>query len=154
MFAEDQSDRSKHASIDWSVVTPRDDQRRRRTRELLGQGRLRSASDFYAAAFIFQHGDKSEDFLLAHSLAVASAARGEPGAAWIAAATLDRYLQKIGQGQIYGTQFVVKKGEAAHQGTYDRALVPDALRTALGVPSLAAQDKQRSEWDARMSGKR
>jgi len=35
-----------------------------------------------------------------------AAAKGDQGAAWIAAATLDRYLQSVRQPQIYGTQFL------------------------------------------------
>ena len=120
---------------------------------LLNGGMLRSGQDYYAAAVIFQHGQEAKDFLLAHSLALASAARGFPPAAWIGAATLDRYLQKIGQAQIYGTQFVAKKGEKAHQGAYDRTLVSDPVRTALGVPTLAEQEAQRKEWDQRMNPK-
>ena len=153
LFAEDQADRADPASIDWSVVTPRDEARRARTRALLDGGKLRSAGDYYAAAFVFQHGDKPGDFLLAHSLAVAAAARGERQATWIAAATLDRYLQNIGQAQIYGTQFKARKGEKATQGEYDRTLVPDALRDALGVPSLAEQEVQRRAWEERMNAK-
>lgn len=153
IFTEDQADRANPARIDWSVVNVRDKARRARTRQLLDQGKLRSGQDLYAAAFIFQHGDQAEDFLLAHSLALAATSRGYPVAAWIGAATLDRYLQKIGQRQIFGTQFFAKKGEKATQGDYDRALVPDSLRTALGVPVLAEQEQQRKEWEARMNAK-
>ena len=151
IFAEDQADRSNPATIDWAVVTPRDEARRARTLTLLNEGKLRSSQDYYAAAFVFQHGDKAEDFLLAHSLALAAAARGNSAAAWIGAATLDRYLFKIGQPQIYGTQFLAKKGEPATQGNYNRALVPDSLRAALGVPSLAEQEEQRRQWEERMN---
>lgn len=153
LFAEDQADRADPASIDWSVVGPRDEARRARVRALLDDGKLRSALDFYAAAFIFQHGEEASDFLLAHGLALASAARGHAPATWIAAATLDRYLQKVGQPQIFGTQFLAKKGETASQGAYDRSLVPESLRTALGVPTLAEQEMQRKMWEERMNAK-
>jgi hypothetical protein len=110
---------------------------------LLAQGRVKTADDFYHAAFILQHGTKPADYLLAHSLALAAAARGKTEAQWIAAATLDRYLMAIGQPQIYGTQYVrdARAGAAAGltMDPYDRTLVPDTLRTALGVPTLAEQ---------------
>jgi hypothetical protein len=153
LFAEDQADRADPARIDWSTVGPRDTVRRTRVRARLEGGWLRSAEDFYAAAFILQHGEEANDFLLAHSLALASASFGHAPATWIAAATLDRYLHKIGQPQIFGTQFLAKKGETASQGAYDRSLVPDTLRTTLGVPTLAAQEAQRKKWEERMNAK-
>jgi hypothetical protein len=70
-------------------------------------------------------------------------ARGNADAIWIASATLDRYLQAIGKPQVYGTQFLGKPGGKSTQEPYDRALVSDALRRQLGVPSLAEQEKQR-----------
>jgi len=123
--------------------------RRTRTRALLDAGKLTTAEDYYAAAFVFQHGGKPEDYLLAHTLALASAARGMKDASWIAAATLDRYLQSIGQKQIYGTQFGRKGDEPMTQEPYDRALIPDSLRTALGVPVQAEQDKRLAGMQAK-----
>ena len=67
--------------------------------------------------------------------------RGNKDAAWIAAATLDRYLQKVGQKQIYGTQYLNSAATGPTMEPYNRALVPDALREALGVP---LQDKQEA----------
>ncbi len=94
---------------------------------------------FYHAAFVFQRGDLAEDCLKAHALAVVAAARGKPEAAWIAAATLDRYLQRIGQPQIYCTQYLHLDGNAWTQEPYRRDLLSDALRDATGVPSIAKQ---------------
>jgi len=153
LFAEDQADRADPASIDLSRLIPRDQAREAQTMVLLNGGMLRSGQDYYAAAVIFQHGQEAKDFLLAHSLALAALARGEPQGAWVAAATLDRYLQKIGQPQVYGTQFDAKKGEKASQGNYDRTLVPDSLRQVLGVPSLAEQEVQRRAWEKEMNPK-
>ena len=117
-----------------------DEQRRTVARRLLDAGALHTADDYYAAAFVFQHGKTADDYLLAHSLALAAAARGKAEAAWIAAATLDRYLQKIGQKQVFGTQYIAAKDTGPTMEPYDRALVPDSLRAALGVPNRAAQD--------------
>ena len=82
-----------------------DEQRRGAVAELLKQGKLHTGEDFEHAAFIFQHGGTPDDYLLAHTLAMVAVARGRSTAIWIAAATLDRYLQNIKQPQIYGTQF-------------------------------------------------
>ncbi len=145
LFAADQAVRTgiKPAQIaDRAFVTrmvEADRQRRAAMRRLLDAGALHSAADYYAAAFVFQHGGTSDDYLLAHSLALAALAQGRKDAAWIAAATLDRYLQKIGQKQIYGTQFISRTATGATMEPYDPALLPDTLRAALGVPDQAAQ---------------
>lgn len=114
--------------------------RRAATRRLLDAGQLTTADDYYHAAFLFQHGSTPPDYLLAHTLAIAATAKGHKEAAWIAAATLDRYLQSSGQKQIYGTQYRSAKDTGPTMEPYDRTLVPDALRTALGVPDQAAQE--------------
>lgn len=108
--------------------------RREQVRALLEAGALNTGEDFYAAAFVFQHGSTPEDYLLAHSLALAAVARGSTKATWIAAATLDRYLQETGRPQIYGTQTTVRRGQQPTREPYDRTLVPDSLLTVLGVP--------------------
>ncbi|MEH3040550.1 MAG: hypothetical protein PGN21_10865 [Sphingomonas paucimobilis] len=155
MFAEDQAIRD-HPKPKWfkdmtfvRKMWADDAARRERTRTLLDQGKLTTAEDYYAAAFVFQHGDKPDDYLLAHTLALAAAARGRKDASWIAAATLDRYLQAIGQKQIYGTQWRAAENRELIREPYDRALVPDALRTALGVPVQAEQDKRLAEMQPR-----
>lgn len=116
--------------------------RRVKAEAMLREGRLTTAEDYYRAAFIFQHGSKPADYLLAHSLAMAAVARGKTEANWIAAATLDRYLMQIGQPQIYGTQYLRAKESGPTMDPYDRSLIPDSLRTALGVPVQAEQLKK------------
>lgn len=116
-----------------------DEARRMQTQELLAAGALSTANDYYRAAFIFQHGGEPDSYLLAHTLAVAATVRGHERAPWIAAATLDRYLQSIGRKQIYGTQYSRPSGETWTMEPYDRDLIPDPLREALGVPTQPAQ---------------
>jgi hypothetical protein len=149
IFVADQAARENPAKIDWEVVAAADKARRIRTLALLDSGALDSADDFYHAAYVFQHGDDPEDFLKAHALAVVAVARGKQEATWIAAATLDRYLQRIGQPQIYGTQFSRPPNQKWTQEPYRRDLLPDAVRKASGVPPLAEQDKQREDWERR-----
>ena len=149
IFEADQADRRPGgANIDWAAVTPRDAARRTRTLHLLNAGALRSGDDFHHAAFVFQHGETADDILLAHTFAVLAAARGRADAAWIAAASLDRYLQRIGQPQIYGTQFRTPPGQPTTQEPYNRTLVSDALRQALGVPAQAQQEERRAAIEA------
>jgi hypothetical protein len=151
IFIADQAARENLAVFDAAAIRKQDAERRARGRQLLDAGELRSGTDFYRAAFIFQHGSTPDDFLLAHTLAVIAAARGRSDATWIASATLDRYLQSIGRRQIYGTQFQLPHGAPATQDPYDRLLVSDALRSALGVPSFAVQEEQRKALDAERS---
>jgi len=150
IFDADQADR-RATKIDWSVVGPADEKRRARTEELLNSGALQSGDDFYHAAFLLQHGAAPDDYLKAHLLAMVAIARGKPRATWIASATLDRYLQSIGKPQLLGTQFSLSPNTAASQEPYNRALVPDAMRKALRVPSIAEQEKQRLEMEQQSS---
>lgn len=142
IFDADQKDRA-NSPIDWKIVAPADRLRQARTRALLDSGALHSGTDYEHAAFVFQHGAGPEDFLMAHILATVAVARGNPAATWIAAATLDRYLQNIGRPQIFGTQFSTKAGNQASQEPFARMLLPDALRQAMKVPPLSEQEEQR-----------
>jgi hypothetical protein len=142
IFDADQHDRTG-PHIDWLVVGPADMARRERTRALLAAGVLHTGADYEEAAFVFQHGEGPQDILFAHALAMVAASKGNRHAIWIAAATLDRYLQRIGQKQIFGTQFQRQGKDAPWtQEPFDRTLVSDALRRELGVPPLAAQPDQ------------
>jgi hypothetical protein len=141
IFDEDQRVRNAQ-QIDWKVVSRTDSERREQTRKLLAAGALHTGKDYEEAAFVFQHGDSPEDYLLAHTLAMVAVSKGHATAIWIAAATLDRYLQKIGQKQIYGTQFLSGQDRNWTQEPYARDLVSDPLRNQLGVPSQATQSEQ------------
>lgn len=149
MFDADQAARQDISKIVPLELFKADAERRKRTRALVRAGQLGSADDYYHAAFIFQHGSEPADYLLAHTLAVAAVAEGRADAKWIAAATLDRYLQELHQPQIYGTQFTTEMDGITTQEPYDRELIPDTLRKVLGVPSLADQEKRRAEIQAR-----
>ncbi len=120
--------------------------RRERTRALLDAGALQTGEDFRAAAFVFQHGSTPEDYLLAHSLAVTGVAKGSKQAAWIAAASLDRFLQSVDRKQIYGTQTRMMNGGEPTLEPYDRDLLPAAVRAAAGVPSLAEQEARLEQF--------
>lgn len=147
IFDEDQRAREPGIKIDWSVVGKSDAERRSAVTKLLNDGRLHTGEDFIWAAFVFQHGSSSNDYLLAHTLAMIAVKKGDGAALWIATATLDRYLQSIHQPQIYGTQFLTKDHQPTTQEPYNRTLISDALRRQLGVPTQSAQSEQREEYD-------
>ncbi len=159
MLPKDQAD--KLPSYDWEKEVPkRDEARREQARILLGKPG-HSGEDYYYAAFLFQHGQKADDYLFAHILATEAVALGYGRAKWISAATLDRYLQQIGQKQVFGTQYVGENyayylehqhdpdvGERlkalSTQQTlqpYAPQMVPDAIRTDFCVPPLAQQEQ-------------
>ena len=150
IFQEDQSARQKPASskLEGMNIYQQDAARRDAVHKLLDDGALHSAQDFEYASFIFQHSDNADDYLLAHTLAMVAVAKGSDSALWIVAATLDRYLNKIGQPQIYGTQFHKTPDTPMTQEPYDRVLISDALRQQLGVPKQAAQQKQLEQFTA------
>ncbi|RSB46263.1 hypothetical protein [Brevundimonas sp. 357] len=114
--------------------------RRQQVRSLLEAGALRTATDFYSAALVFQHGDTPEDYLMAHTLAVAALGERSTESPWLAAATLDRYLQAVGQPQIYGTQTMMRRGEQPTREPFNHALIPDSIRRVLAVSTRAAEE--------------
>lgn len=132
LYREDQEVRQKNPT-DWAAVSAGDASRRKRTHELIESGSLHTGTDFKEAAFVMQHGTTSEDYLLAHSLALAAMAKGESSAAWIAAATMDRFLWSKNLPQIYGTQSKDdgKGGQTAQP--FDDRLVDDHVRQQLGA---------------------
>jgi len=152
IYDADQGDRQvKPGAVDWKTVGPRDAARRARTHQLLAEGRLHTGADFVEAAYIYQHGDTPDDFLMAHTLAVIALKKGgDDRAPYIAAASLDRYLQRIEQKQIYGTQSNSRDGEAWTREPYNRDLVSDALRRELAVPDLATQDADLAKMNAQL----
>jgi hypothetical protein len=152
LFKDDQAMRTSGlAPLAAADSAAKDAARRTRVRELLESGALNTANDFYAAAFIFQHGQKPEDYLLAHVFGIAAQRAGRADAAWISAATLDRYLHATGKAQILGTQFRIgADAPSATQEPFDSALVPDVLRAAVGVPALVDQQKQRQEIENKL----
>jgi hypothetical protein len=114
---EDQDDRIQ----DRPQMSANDALRRKRVHQLLDEGALRTARDFSDAAIIFQYGQEPDDYLLAHVLALIAVAKGDKNGREIAAITLDRYLQSIGQSQIFGTQYLTDRTLRDYrQGTASR----------------------------------
>lgn len=146
LLEQDQADRQGPDDTGpayWRGVAERDSARRQLATHLLAAGAVRSGADFEDASVIFQHGDGPADYLEAHVLAMAALAKGDTGAAWIAAATLDRYLQSVKQPQIFGTQYSWRQLRPAPHGAtqdpYDRDLLSDTLRRAFCVAPQASQ---------------
>ncbi len=114
----------------------------------LGVGRVRTAADRFNAALVLDHSPLTvrdgrlvamspENFLLAHYLAGQAFAEGYDGAAWLMAATLDRYLSLTVGYQKYGTNVFVDLDTGVEYRPYIDRATTDAERAALGVPPLA-----------------
>ena len=101
---------------------------------MIEAGEVRTGLDLERAAFIFQHGERPDDYLLAHNLATLAVSKGRETALWIASASLDRYLLSIGRAQIFGTQTGPGGAAAAPVRPFDRRLIPPAIKRGFGVP--------------------
>jgi hypothetical protein len=148
----DQVDRRNSKDIDWSVVSKRDEERRRRVLEILVDGGVRTADDYYAAALVFQHGETADDAKLAHSLATVATriAPNEKKYRWLAAASWDRYMMRLKKPQWFGTQLVRDKATGNWiLYAIDEAAVTDAIRTEHGVRTLAESKERISKMNER-----
>lgn len=139
MFAEDQAARLSGGKIDWNVLKVEDTRRRNRVLQLLSEGKIKSAHDYYKAAFIMHHGNEVDDYEKAHELALKALEfdnkhRMSP---WLAAATKDRYLLKAGKPQWFGTQAMEFMQETRKMG-----MNPDKIDTT------AVSSDQRKAWNA------
>lgn len=132
--------------------------RRFEVRLLITKGEIETAADFHDAAVLFQHGESAEDYMMAHVLAIEALLKGDDSSKWLAAATLDRYLQIIGKPQIFGTQYDADTAKDAPQeqgkmvdakvvnvkrtqAPYNEDLLPDRVRSDFCVPDLTQQKK-------------
>ncbi|HEX3554010.1 MAG TPA: hypothetical protein VIA62_12360 [Thermoanaerobaculia bacterium] len=140
LYKEDQADRAPDlGKVDWSVVSKRDEERRKRVLEIIAQGGAKEAADYVHAAMVLQHGEAPEDFGHAHQwcLKAVELDPDYPGARWLAAAAKDRYLMNLGKPQLYGTQFKRDpKGGPWYLWQVDPS-VTDEERAKWDVPPLA-----------------
>lgn len=149
LFLEDQRDRADGGLSPQSrELFKRDADRRKQVHAMLEAGSLKTGEDFHDAAYIYQHGQTPDDYLLAHILATVAVAKGDATSLWISAATLDRYLDSVHQPQVFGTQYRSNGKPPFTQEPYSRDLIPDQLRVVYCVPSLDQQKENLSEFDA------
>ena len=85
---------------------------------------------------------------MAHTLAVAALGEGSTESPWLAAATLDRYLQAVGQPQIYGNQTMMRRGQPPTREPFNHALIPDSIRRVLAVSTRAAEEARLAAQSA------
>jgi hypothetical protein len=151
LYQSDQADR-----LDIQQLTPeqltevaaRDEQRRARVTEIVLQGQLDSAEDYFHAAMVLQHGKTPDEHLLAHELATVAGFKDHQIGKWLSAATLDRFLESLDRPQRFGTQYRQETNGTWTLEPLDRSL-PDAIRAQYGVPPLAEQLKRLEEMNNR-----
>ena len=142
---EDQADRQGAITqAQWPEVSKRDAERRATLMTLLRVGEVRTATDYYNAALIMQHGDTIDDIRMAHALATISATinPSDRSAKWLTAASWDRILMRMKRPQWYGTQFVTGDDGKWMLYEVDESAVTDEDRQALSVPTLAEAQKR------------
>jgi len=144
---EREADWSRLSEAELLAISERDALRRERVLALIQEDALATAEDCYHAALVLQHGDAPEHFLLAHALASIAAFQGYPGANWLAAASLDRFLQNAGRPQVFGTQFTSSQDQPWTMDPFDRSW-PDSLRARFGVPPLSESEQRLEELRA------
>lgn len=149
IYEADQADRQNLPQLtpeQLSAVAARDDQRRARVMEIVLQGQLQSAEDYYHAAMVLQHGKTPDEHLLAHELATIAGFKDHKIGKWLSAATLDRLLESLDRPQQFGTKYRQETNGVWTVEPLDRSL-PDAIRAEYGVPPLAEQLKRLEEMN-------
>jgi hypothetical protein len=160
LYVEDQEDtRTIKDAVTQNIYLQHVKVRQASLRASLAAGEVKTGDDFVEAAYIFQHGDTPDDFLFAHILAMEGMARGIVSAKWIAAATLDRYLQAIKQPQVFGTNYILDPTHPVNAPSapfpsgrtlepYNDNFLSDSLRTDFCVPSLTQQQQNIAMFNA------
>ena len=145
MHDEDQHSRSV-PNIDWRILSRQDSLREVRVHEMIKEGKIVTAKDYYNSAMIFQHGRDT----IASAMAVKHMRKAmeldSTMNKWLLAAAIDRDLMRRGKPQIYGTQYVKEMGEdKCTRYKIDSMKVSDEERREYGVESLAEQKVKERE---------
>lgn len=126
-------------ALDWNAISTRDRERESAVRSLLSSGKIESGREFHFAALIFQHSATDAGIALAQVLAMTAVIKGDASAKWLAAAAVDRFLQRQKQPQLFGTQFTQEDGRWT-MAPDDRAVLSDSVRALWCVVPKASQD--------------
>jgi hypothetical protein len=105
MEEEEQRDQANWESLGDAEFEAAQVRRKQRTREIVAAGQLAKTADYYNAGMLLQHGQDSDDFLLAHILGTVAALDGDAGGKFLSAAALDRFLMSLGQPQYFKSQY-------------------------------------------------
>lgn len=138
LYQADQGDRQSQ-NIDWTIVTKRDKVRRAQVTQMIADGQLKHADDYFHAAMVFQHGDTAQDIKNAWQLALQAGKLDDKHARarWLACAAEDRYLHRMDKPQVWGTQYrrPDRKGPWTME-PFNTTAKTDVQRVAQSVPTL------------------
>ena len=147
LFKEDQADPRPLGTPEQAAQTmARASDRRRQAAAILAAGGAKTAEDYYNVALLYQHSETPDDLLMAHVLSTIAGYKGDHRGRWLSAASLDKYLHRTGQPQVFGTQYFV-----AGDRRLNPSLLSDALRREFCVPPLAVQ--RANDSTARAGGR-
>lgn len=146
LVIDDQSDRHDYAKmnkVQLSQMAENDRVRRKRVGEIFGEGCLKSAADFNAAALIFQHGDSPEHYYQSFLWSLRALQLGDSLNRDGVAVAIDRYLVNIGHKQLFGTQAKAIPGQ---KGCYciqqSEPSVPESMVSKYAALSKQARAKE------------
>ncbi|MBL8067086.1 MAG: hypothetical protein JNM28_01425 [Armatimonadetes bacterium] len=146
MYRIDQADRAGDLSkLDWKAIAEHDDAHQKRVAEMLGQDLVKTPRDYYHAAMVFQHASTPQGYKMAHELAMISAAKGEPDAKWLCAASWDRLLRSLKQNQRFATQYSSKNMKSFELDPVDPEPT-DSMRKALDCPTLQEAKRRAKDF--------
>jgi hypothetical protein len=117
LFEKIQEIRAASTNNNWKdkdfvkKITELEKKASKRIFQLLKAKKLRTADDFYRAAFILHHGKGLKSYLAATALAAISNHLGEPWGKNLYAVALDRLLLSIGLPQQFGSQYIKRKSK-------------------------------------------
>jgi hypothetical protein len=136
MYKDDQTARQV-TNIDWMSLMKQDSARRVRVYQLIEEGKVSTAKDYYHSAMIFQHGGDTDASRMAVEHMKKAIALDSSMNKWLLAAAIDRDLMRRGEPQIYGTQFV-KWNQEGKDGKWERykldsTIISDEERKRYGV---------------------
>ncbi len=101
----DQEDRKLPGNqIDWNKVSPADEKRAKRVAEIFAEGCFKGASDYAAAALVFQHGVVPDHYYQAYLWSKKALELGDMTQTHMVANSIDRYLINLGFKQLFGAQ--------------------------------------------------
>ena len=138
LYEADQQDRqidfSRLSEEELRAIDQRDAEHRAQVEAMLEAGDVRTAEDYYHAAMVFQHGGDSTAYRKAYEAARQAVALDSlhASAAWMSAASWDRYQLSLGKLQWYGTQYIEQDNLWQLQ-PIDTTRVTDQDRQRLGV---------------------
>jgi hypothetical protein len=122
----------------WEKISADDAARRARVAEIIAAGGAKTGEDYFAAALVYQHGDRLDDYARAREYAAKAVELGDESGRWLAAAAWDRWLVKAGYPQRFGTQYACNPDCKLQE--WDESTT-DEMRARWNVPPLETAKK-------------